>query len=78
MINFLDKYKDKDIMGEEETTIDFSNRDEVFAFTVKGELQYNHSHPFFGDQEFFGRLLKYYQANEMYEQCQLLIETKNR
>jgi len=46
--------------------------DDCFKLTLAGEMDYNDSHPFFGDAEFQGKLISHYAAIEDYEMCKMI------
>jgi hypothetical protein len=77
LINFLEKYKNSDTLKTEEP-VNIQNVDAVFDHTIKGKMKFDTSHPYFADELFFERLMKYYQKNEQYEQCQKLIRIRNK
>lgn len=52
--------------------------EEILKLTIKGEIPFNSKHPFFRDEEFFSRLLRYYQSREDYETCQALLKQRTR
>ncbi|MFW5657829.1 MAG: hypothetical protein ACOCYF_00115 [Bacteroidota bacterium] len=51
--------------------------DVLFEKTITGQLEYNIFHPRYKNEEFFARLLKYYQEKEDYEQCSILVNVNN-
>lgn len=79
LTSFLEKYKDVDIFDKAEfnNPMKFKNEEECFEMTVNGQLSYNTDHPYYNDNEFFQRLLLYYQKIENYEQCNELVIAKN-
>jgi hypothetical protein len=78
LINFMEKYKNSNILEEKNTVIDFHNvdEDELFKLTVNGTVSFEKGHPFFEDEEFFVKLMKHYQEKEEYERCQELLNVK--
>ncbi len=79
LINFLEKYKDSDIMKESEPAVDLSSIEdegEIFNLTVTGKLPFDSKHPNFNDKCFFEKLLCHYQDKEEYEKCHQLLNTK--
>lgn len=81
MLKFVEKYQYKEVAlnndnaeeaDSEENAIDY------FEYTISGKLPYNNMHPMFHDQEFFEKLLKYYEENEMYECCAEILSLKNK
>ncbi|MBN2214208.1 MAG: hypothetical protein JW723_08185 [Bacteroidales bacterium] len=76
LINFLEKYKNTDIMKESPSAVNTcspGDQEEIFNLTVTGKLPYNKKHPNFTDQDFFDRLICYYQEREEYEKCHELL-----
>ena len=79
LINFLEKYKDSDIMKEKQSDIrlrTIEDEEEIFNLTVAGKLIYDSNHPNFKDQNFFEKLLCHYRDNEEYEKCHQLLNLK--
>jgi hypothetical protein len=76
--NFLDKYSHTDILENEMVTVpvQFRNENECFDLTVNGRLVFNQSHPFYNDDNFYGKLLQHYQKVEDYEACSELVKAK--
>lgn len=77
LINFLEKYKDSATLSDTEP-VNVTNIEDVFKYTVQGKMKFDQNHPYFADSSFFDRLMKYYQRNEQYEQCEKLMKLKNR
>jgi len=84
LLNFLEKYKDKLAIKEEEeepsepNAINFLDDQELFELTVQGKIGYETSHPKFQDDVFFNRLLTYYASQEAYEKCNALLGLKKK
>lgn len=78
LINFLEKYKNSNILEEKHTVVDFHSvdEDEMFNLTVKGTIPFEKGHPFFEDSEFFQKLMFHYQKNEEYEKCHELMNIR--
>jgi hypothetical protein len=77
LINFIDKYKNSVVMAEVQSNRhNMSSHADFFQATIAGELPYDQKHPFFNDEEFFGKLLNHFQNREDYEMCSKLIRTK--
>ena len=76
--NFLDKYNNSDVLENEFVTVplQYRNENECFELTVNGRLIFNQSHPFYSDDNFYRKLLNYYQKVEDYEACSILVKTK--
>jgi len=76
--NFLDKYSNSDVLECEMVTVpmQYRNENECFELTVNGRLIFNQSHPFYNDDNFYHKLLNYYQKVEDYEACDELVKTK--
>jgi len=80
LINFLEKYKDADIMKEQEPDINLSSvndEEEIFRLTVSGMVPFDSKHPNYNDTGFFEKLLCYYRDREEYEKCHQLINTRH-
>ena len=81
LINFLEKYKDADIMREQEPDSDLvlaKDEEEIFKLTVSGMIPFDSKHPHYDDAGFFEKLLLYYQENEEYEKCHELLNKKHK
>ncbi len=81
LINFLEKYKDSDMMKESESDVSFETVDdeeEIFRLTVSGMIPFDRKHPHYSDTAFFKKLLHYYQENEEYEKCHNLMNIKRK
>ena len=78
--NFLDKYNNSDVLEGEMVPVQTQYRSETecFEFTVNGKITYNQNHPFYSDDNFFQKLLTYYQNVEDYEACSELVRNKNQ
>ena len=81
LTNFLEKYNNSDIFENEQssaTPCSCTGEKDCFELTVNGVLPYNAEHPFFNDDNFFQKLLHYYQDMEDYENCSKLVKEKNQ
>ncbi|MCG8697296.1 MAG: hypothetical protein MI922_04525 [Bacteroidales bacterium] len=81
LINFVEKYKNTAILEEDYQVVDIfsvTDDEEIFELTCNGMIEFDENHPRYDDEEFFGRLLTYYEENEEYEKCQRLLESKSR
>jgi hypothetical protein len=81
LVNFLEKYKNADIMEESPSHVSsycLGDPEEIFNLTVTGKLPFNFEHPSFNDRDFFNKLLGYYQAREEYEKCHELLCMKRK
>lgn len=80
LTSFLEKYKESDIVTGEcvQLKINKINEEECFELTVNGRMTYNSKHPFYDNDQFFQRLLDYYQRIEDYENCSKLVLAKNQ
>ena len=81
LINFLEKYKDSDILSEQEPDTNLSSvedEEEIFRLTVSGMIPFDSKHPHYNEADFFEKLLHYYQDKEEYEKCQELLNKKHR
>jgi len=79
LINFIDKYKNSVVMAGvlRSKAMHASCPADYFQATVNGEIPFNNEHPLFEDEDFFNKLMNYYQEKEDYEMCGRLIKTKN-
>jgi hypothetical protein len=81
LINFLEKYKDADILREQRPESDLvlaKNEEEIFSLTVSGMIPFDSKHPHYNDSGFFEKLLHYYQEHEEYEKCHELLNIKHK
>ncbi len=79
LINFLEKYKNADIMKELPSDISTclsEDPENTFDLTVQGKLPFNSNHPNFNDKDFFDKLIAYYRDREEYEKCHDLLTIK--
>lgn len=79
LINFLEKYKDSDLLSEQEQDISLGSvkdEEEIFRLTVSGMIPFDSKHPHYNDAGFFEKLLYHYQENEEYEKCHKLLKIK--
>lgn len=76
--NFLDKYSSSEVLKSEMEPVQatFRNEEECFELTVNGRLLFNSQHPYYQDDNFFHKLLAYYQKLEDYETCSELVKSK--
>jgi hypothetical protein len=80
LINFLEKYKDSDLLREQEPDINsdpVTDEEEIFRLTVSGMIPFDSKHPKYDDTGFFEKLLCHYKDNEEYEKCQQLMKTRH-
>lgn len=83
IMNFLNKYKH---LVEEETVVNVSvsktqqnqqlTREDYFKLTAENDIEFNSSHPYFDDIEFFNDLFSYFEYTENYEMCAQLMKHK--
>jgi hypothetical protein len=81
LTNFYEKYSNTDVFNIKEVVpvqLQFKNESECFELTVSGQIIYNQDHPYFTDDNFFQKLLHYYQDKEDYEKCSKLVQEKNQ
>jgi len=81
LTNFLEKYNTSDIFETEQSTILSSKGTgdkDCFELTVNGIVPFDAQHPLFNDDNFFQKLLHYYQDMEDYENCSKLVKEKNQ
>ena len=79
LINFIDKYKNSVVMAEvsKNRMMQAGQPVDYFEATISGELPYDDQHPYFQDEEFFTKLLSYFQEKEDYEMCGKLMKTRD-
>ena len=84
IMNFINKYK-RVFDSEQPVQVAAFNevnqqsqlsRDDYFKLTVDKDLEFNTSHPYYDDNEFFNQLLVFYQESENYEMCALLLKAR--
>jgi hypothetical protein len=84
IMNFINKYK-KTFDTEQTVKVDAFNsvgkyaqlsRDDYFKLTIEKNIEFNPSHPYFTDNDFFNQLIDFYQRNENYEMCAILIKSR--
>lgn len=79
LTNFLEKYESSDVLlGNIPKPIIFRDENECFELTVNNQIPFDHNHPYYKDEKFYGRLLNYYQQQEDYEKCSELVNTKKQ
>ncbi len=84
IMNFVNKYQNKFEstsqvkVSEPASFIQNKNlsRDEFFKLTIGSNIPYNDSHPYFRDDTFFMDLLAYYEHNENYEMCAVIMNSR--
>jgi len=77
LVNFLNKYKDTPVLQSgEEIEQEFDENVDYFALTIRSIIKFDEKHPHFHDQEFFEKLLEYYQEREDYETCKMLVDSR--
>ena len=77
LVSFLEKHGKSDIFetkGNVPCTCISEN--DCFEKTVSGMMTFNTQHPYYSDDNFFHKLMKYYQDVEDYESCDKLIKEK--
>ncbi|HEY4785252.1 MAG TPA: hypothetical protein VIH57_04355 [Bacteroidales bacterium] len=81
LTNFLEKYNASDIFENEQSSLsgyECTGEKDCFELTVNGVIPFDTHHPFFNDDNFFQKLLHYYQELEDYEKCSKLVKEKNQ
>lgn len=85
LISFLEKHKETLNKWEEESVPEteieiaaYLDDNELFELTIQGKLGFGKSHPKFGDEAFFNKLLSYYASIEAYEKCTAMLNIKGR
>lgn len=81
LTNFLEKYNSSDIFEKDlnaSQPCQCANENDCFELTINGVMPFNAQHPYFNDDNFFQKLLRYYQDIEDYENCSKLVKEKNQ
>jgi hypothetical protein len=81
LTNFIEKYHDSDIFDTtklETPDVVSTNENICFEQTIKSEVAFNANHPYYNDDNFFRKLLYYYQDREDFEMCSVLVKEKNQ
>jgi hypothetical protein len=73
---FIDKYVN--IKNDNFNNDNFNNDIDYFKLTIDGVVEFNETHLFFNDDNFYNMLLEYYKEVEDYKYCQYLIKLKNK
>jgi hypothetical protein len=79
LTNFIEKYHDNDIFDTkklEQLNMVNTNENVCFEQTINGEVAFDANHPYYDDDNFFRKLLYYYQDREDFEKCSVLVEGK--
>ena len=82
-MNFLNKYKHL-VAEENAVKVTTSNvqqnqhlsREDYFKLTIGNDIEFDQTHPYFDDQDFFSELFIYFEQMENYEMCGQLIKLK--
>lgn len=81
MMNFLNKYKNiieentVKVMVEPEQNQHLS-REEYLKLTIEKDIEFDDSHPYYHDQDFFNDIFTYFEQSENYEMCAQLLRLK--
>ncbi len=81
LTNFVEKYSSSDIFENEQSAsapCGCTGEKDCFELTVNGVIPFDLQHPFFNDDNFFQKLLHYYQDIEDYEKCSKLVQEKSQ
>lgn len=81
LVNFLNKYRDADFLDNNEASVtarEISKKENLdyFELTISGLIPFDKEHPLYEDDDFFERLLDYYQEMENYEMCEALVKSR--
>jgi hypothetical protein len=76
--NFVEKYSNNEIFSDVLDMVKPVTESEFFEQTVNGKMMFNESHPYFDDDNFFQKLLNYYQSVEDYENCGKLVNCRHK
>ena len=83
IMNFLNKYKH---LVEEENIVkvvaanvqenQHLSREDYFKLTIGNDIEFDSTHPYFNDKDFFDELFTYFEQSENYEMCAHLLRHK--
>lgn len=82
LLNFLNKYKESfekeaEMLQINPVRVDPNiSKEECFKLTIEKKISFDHSHPFYNNEEFFNDLISHYQTVEDYESCAQLMALK--
>jgi hypothetical protein len=78
LLRYLAQYKVK-LLASNITpdTIEY-DAEELFELTISNEFTIDSNHPGLTDEDFTNRLLEYYEVNEEYENCRLILESRKQ
>jgi len=83
IMNFLNKYRnlveDANVVKVTATNSQQNqhlSREDYFKLTVGNDLEFDSSHPYYHDQEFFIELFTHFEQSENYEMCSQLMKLK--
>lgn len=80
LLKFLEKQQHQHVHSNmEEIFEEFEESDEIedyFDATISGKLTYNAKHPLFFDDEFYYKLMSYYQSIEEYSMCKEILRER--
>jgi hypothetical protein len=80
LIKFMEKHQKQQVYSiSENNEFDIENQIEpqdIFELTLSGDIEYNNVHPLFYDEEFFGRIMCYYEDNNQMEKSLVFIQAK--
>ncbi|MDD2563779.1 MAG: hypothetical protein PHU27_06145 [Salinivirgaceae bacterium] len=60
-------------MNNREIGISEINADDYFILTTENKIVFNRNHPYYEDDEFYGKLLRFYKKEENYEMCARIV-----
>ena len=79
LLKFLEKHHKQQVFSTNGSGLEFDGETEtqnIFECTISGEIEYNHEHPLFFDEEFFGRLMMYFEEKQNFDQCRAFVKAK--
>ena len=77
LTNFVEKYGHVEVFGTS-VSVSSNNENDSFEMIINGKVNYDENHPYFENEEFFQKLMDYYQQIEDYESCGKLVHYKQK
>ena len=80
LLKFIEKHQKQQVFSAD-TSIEFEGEHQIeahdiFELTVSGEIEYNTEHPLFFDEDFYGRLMKYFDEIQDINQSKAFLKAK--
>jgi hypothetical protein len=77
LTNFIEKYTHIDVLSAIGNGAPL-NEDDCFEMIISGKASFDENHPYFENEDFFQKLMDYYQEIEDYENCGKLVNYKQK